>query len=662
MTQNTQVPSAIQPTDPDELFAPADLGRQPQIRDLEAYREWHRRSIEDPEGFWKEIAHDFAWFTQPSRIVEWQWPDARWFVGGKTNLAFNALEEQIARGHGDRVAILWESEAVDEQRGPAEVRRITYRQLLSQVARFAHGLKRLGVKRGDRIAICMPVVPELAIAMLASVRLGAVHSVIFAGFSDRAIADRVQDAGSAVVITADGAYRAGKTIPLKATINSAARLTNIIKHVVVLRRTGQPVEWSAGRDVWWHDLVAHDGGEEASAEPVDSEDPLFIMYTSGSTGKPKGVFHTTAGYMVYVGTTGKQVFDLRPGDVHWCTADLAWITGHAYTLYGVLLNGATTVLYEGSLAHPDWTRTWQIIQRHCVRQFYTAPTVVRELIRNGAEQPATYDLSSLRVLGSVGEPISPTVWKWYYQHVGGGQAQVVDTWWQTETGGAMISPLPGVTPTKPGSATLPFFGVEPGIVDAEGNELHGEAEGFLVIKRPWPAMLRGVWGDRPRYLDTYWSQTKEFFFTGDAARRDADGYYWLLGRVDDVVKVKGHRLGSAEVEGAIIAHPSVAEVAVVSVPDETTGEAILAFVALKPGHQPSEALEQAIARQVEQQVGKLARPKEIRWASALPKNRGGKIMRRLLREYAITGTIRGDTTTLDEVGILSETAPAKEER
>jgi acetyl-CoA synthetase len=624
------------------------------VADLEAYRRLHARSLSDPEGFWRERIGAFRWDRPPDRIVEGEGPAARWFVGGRLNLADNALDRWVDEGHGDRPALVWESEAVDPNRRPETVRRFTFRELRDEVARVAGALRALGVRTGDRVTLYLPIVPELPIAMLACARLGAVHNVIFAGFPVQALLDRIEDCQSRVVVTADGGFRGGKVIPLKAVVDAAARRTPFVERVLVLRRTGAAVDWTPGRDHWWHEAVA--AATPAAPEPVPSDAPLFLMYTSGSTGKPKGIAHGTAGYLVQTALTALHAFDLRPGDVSWCTADPAWITGHTYSVYGPLLAGAATVIFEGALGFPDWDRAWDVVERHRPSVLYSTPTLVRAWLGQGDAGPRARDLSSLRLLASVGEPINPTVWRWFREVVGRGVTPVVDTWWQTEAGAAMIFPFPYATPAKPGSATLPFFGVEPAIADAEGRLLEGEATGQLVIRRPWPGMLQGIWGNPGRCHDTYWKPVPGAFVTGDAARRDADGYLWIVGRTDDVVKVNGHRLGTAEIEGAVVAHPAVSESAVVGLPDERSGEAVLVFAVLKPGHAAGPEVERGIVLSIEEKVGKLARPRELRFLPALPKNRSGKILRRLLREWAITGRVTGDVTTLDDATALPPTA------
>jgi acetyl-CoA synthetase len=499
----------------------------------------------------------------------------------------------------------------------------------------------------------MPMIPELAVAMLACARIGAPHSVIFGGFSAQAIADRVQDAESSVIITADGGWRRGSVVPLKANVDEACKFTDLVKTVIVIQRCGNDVAMTAGRDVWADDLLAGQS-DECPAEPVDAEHMLFLLYTSGSTGKPKGILHTTAGYMVHTAYTARLIFDLKPDDVYWCTADIGWITGHSYIVYGPLQNGVTSLMYEGAPNHPGWDRFWSICERHGVTKFYTAPTAIRAFMKQGAEWPKKHDLSKLKLLGTVGEPINPAAWSWYHEHIGGGRCPIVDTWWQTETGGVLITPLPGATPTKPGSATRPFYGIDAAVVDRTGKPVAANEGGLLVIRKPWPGMLRGIYGDEARYRKQYWSEIPGVYFTGDGARRDADGYFWITGRVDDVIKVSGHRLGTAEVESALVSHAQVAEAAVVGYPDEITGEAIAAFVTLKGGAAPSDGLKDELKKHVATNLGAIARPKDVRFADALPKTRSGKIMRRLLKELATKGSVEGDITTLEDLSIIAK--------
>ena len=632
---------------------PREFAAQAHIKSMDEYRQMYERSIKDPEGFWGEVAGSSHFFKKWDRVLRWDAPFAKWFDGAQTNVAYNCLDLQVERGRGDHPAILWEGEPCDDKGKPKEVRTYTYKQLLKEVCRFANGLKAQGVKKGDRVTIYMPMIPELPIALLACARIGAPHSVIFGGFSAQAIVDRLTDAESHYIITADGGWRRGSVVPLKANVDEACGMTDLVKKVVVCKRCGNDVSMKSGRDVWW-DEVIKGAADTCPAEPLDAEHMLFLLYTSGSTGKPKGILHTTAGYMVYTAVTAKYIFDLKPNDVYWCTADIGWITGHSYIVYGPLQNGVTTVMYEGAPNHPDWDRFWAIIARHKVTKFYTAPTAIRAFMKQGPQFPQKHNLSTLKLLGTVGEPINPAAWDWYNQHIGGGKCPIVDTWWQTETGGVLITPLPGVTPTKPGSATLPFFGIEPAIMTKEGGEQKGAASGLLVIRKPWPGMLRGIYGDPERFKKQYWSEFPGIYFTGDGARRDEDGYYWITGRVDDVIKVSGHRLGTAEVESALVSHAKVAEAAVVGYPDEITGEAIAAFVTVKGGIKPDDGLEDELKKHVANNLGAIARPKSIRFTDALPKTRSGKIMRRLLREMATKGRVEGDTTTLEDFSTIAK--------
>lgn len=629
----------------------ADFAKQAWIKSEAEYAALHRRSLEDPDGFWLEAAlKHHHWFRRPTRGLEWELPYLKCFADGLTNVSFNCLDFQIERGRGDHLAILWEGE-------PGEVRKVTYRQLRDEVCRFANVLKRQGVKKGDRVTIYMPMIPELPVAMLACARIGAPHSVIFGGFTSQAIADRLQDADSHVIVTADGGYRRGSVVPLKSIVDEACDKTGMVETVIVFNRLGPEarakVPMKAGRDHWWHDLAASVPAD-CPAEPLDAEHMLYLLYTSGSTGKPKGILHTTGGYMVYTAMTARYIFDLKPDDVFWCSADIGWVTGHSYVVYGILQNGVTTVMYEGAPNHPDWDRFWAIIERHRVTKFYTAPTAIRAFMRQGRQHPDKHDLSSLRLLGTVGEPINPEAWMWYHETIGKERCPIVDTWWQTETGGALITPLPGAVATKPGSATRPFFGIDPAIMTKEGKTLGPNEGGFLVLRKPWPGMLRGIYRDPDRYARQYWNEIPGVYFTGDSARCDEDGYYWIMGRVDDVIKVSGHRLGTAEIESALVSHAKVAEAAVVGFPDEISGEAIAAFVALRSGNQPGEALKDELKKHVALQIGAIARPKELRFTDALPKTRSGKIMRRLLKELATKGRVEGDTTTLEDFSVIAK--------
>jgi acetyl-CoA synthetase len=650
------IESSLQET---RLFPPpAALSGSAHIQSMDQYQQMYRESIDDPEKFWGNVGKSFHWFEKWDKVLEWKAPNAKWFVGGRTNLAYNCLDRQVAEGRGDKTAIIWEAEPIAPG-GRPEIRRISYRQLRDDVGRFANGLKKLGVKKGDRVTIYMPMVPEAAVAMLACARIGAPHSVIFGGFSSQAIADRVDDAQSHYLITADGGYRRGQVVALKKNVDEALTKTDKIKKVVVLRRTREQINWVDGRDVWWDDVTAGQSSE-CGAEPMDAEDLLFVLYTSGSTGKPKGIIHTTAGYMVGTSLTTKYVFDLRDNDIFWCTADVGWITGHSYVVYGPLNNGATVLMYEGAPNFPDFSRFWSIIERHKVTTFYTAPTAIRAFMRAGRELVDKHDLSSLRLLGTVGEPINPEAWMWYQQVIGHGKCPIVDTWWQTETGMIMITPLPGAIPTKPGTATLPFFGVDAAIVTREGQELGPNQGGLLVVRKPWPAMLRGIFNDPDRYVRQYWSDVKGMYFTGDGARRDQDGYFWIMGRVDDVLNVSGHRLGTAEIESALVAHASVAEAAVVGMPHELKGQGVAAFVTLKAGVRPSDQLKKELIDNVARQIGSLAKPDQIRFTDALPKTRSGKIMRRLLKELASGGEVKGDTTTLEDFSVIAKLKESEE--
>ena len=597
----------------------------------------------DDEGFWARQAADLLhWDTDWHTICEWNLPYAKWFVGGKLNVSYNCLDRHVLAGRGDKVAIHWEGE-------PGDTRTITYSQLLDETKKFANVLKSLGVVAGDRVNIYLPMVPEAAVAMLACARIGAAHSVVFGGFSSQALADRINDASAKVLITADGGYRRGEVFALKPAADEALANTPTIEHVVVVKRGGNDVSMKAGRDHWYHDLMA-DASLDCPAEPMDSEQLLFLLYTSGTTGKPKGIMHTTGGYLTHVTYTHKYVFDLHPDtDVYWCTADVGWITGHSYIVYGPLSNGATQVIYEGVPNHPGNDRLWSIVEKYGVTIFYTAPTAIRTFMKWGDHEPAKHDMSSLRLLGSVGEPINPEAWMWYRDTIGRGTCPVVDTWWQTETGGIMISPLPGATTLKPGSATFPLPGVTAEVVDESGARIdHGG--GYLTLTRPWPGMLRGIWGDPERYKETYWSRYGDRYFAGDGAKLDADGYLWLLGRVDDVMNVSGHRISTTEVESALVSHPAVAEAAVVGANDATTGQAIIAYVTLRGGSSVDEG---DLRNHVAKEIGAIAKPKTIYFTPELPKTRSGKIMRRLLRDVA-EGRNLGDTTTLADASVVNE--------
>ncbi|MCE2763224.1 MAG: acetate--CoA ligase [Ilumatobacteraceae bacterium] len=597
----------------------------------------------DDEGFWaRQAAELLHWDTDWHTICEWNLPYAKWFVGGELNVSYNCLDRHVSAGRGDKVAIHWEGE-------PGDTRTITYAQLLDETKKFANVLKSLGVAKGDRVNIYLPMIPEAAVAMLACARIGAAHSVVFGGFSSQALADRINDASAKVLITADGGYRRGEVFALKPAADEALASTPTIEHVVVVKRGGNDVNMIDGRDHWYHDLMA-DASLDCPAEPMDSEQLLFLLYTSGTTGKPKGIMHTTGGYLTHVTYTHKYVFDLHPDtDVYWCTADVGWITGHSYIVYGPLSNGATQVIYEGVPNYPGNDRLWSIVEKYGVTIFYTAPTAIRTFMKWGDHEPAKHDMSSLRLLGSVGEPINPEAWMWYRDTIGRGTCPVVDTWWQTETGGIMISPLPGATTLKPGSATFPLPGITAEVVDESGARIdHGG--GYLTLTRPWPGMLRGIWGDPERYKETYWSRYGDRYFAGDGAKLDADGYLWLLGRVDDVMNVSGHRISTTEVESALVSHPAVAEAAVVGANDATTGQAIIAYVTLRGGSSVDEG---DLRNHVAKEIGAIAKPKTIYFTPELPKTRSGKIMRRLLRDVA-EGRNLGDTTTLADASVVNE--------
>ncbi|MFM8174499.1 MAG: acetate--CoA ligase [Pirellulaceae bacterium] len=629
------------------LFPPSEAFRsRARIGSMEAYQSLYERSIVDSEAFWGEEAREHLhWFEPFREVLRWNEPVAEWFVGGKTNASYNCLDRHLEAGLGDRVAIYWEGE-------PGDTRTLTYRDLHREVCRFANGLKAIGVQPGQVVSIYMPLVPELVVAMLACARIGAVHSVIFGGFSAEAIADRNQDAGAVVQVTADGGWRRGKTLPLKKTVDEALAKSPSVQRCIVLRRTGEPTSMQEGRDIWWHDLTASTT-DDCPATPLDSEHPLFILYTSGSTGKPKGIRHTTAGYNLYTKRTFQWVFDHRDDDIYWCTADCGWITGHSYIVYGPLSAGATQILYEGAPNWPEEDRFWAIIEKYRATILYTAPTAIRAFMKWGDHHVEKHDLSSLRLLGSVGEGINPEAWMWYHEKIGGARCPIVDTWWQTETGGIMMSPLPGAIATKPGSCTRPLPGIVPRIVDSSHQEVPQGHGGMLCIEKPWPGMLRGIWGDPERYRQQYWSLVPHMYLTGDNARRDEDGYYWIMGRIDDVINVSGHRLSTIEVESALVSHPRVAEAAAVGKPDEIKGQAIAVFVTLR-GCEPSEALRQELKMHVRKEIGALAQPDDIRFTSALPKTRSGKIMRRLLRDIASGKEQTGDTTTLEDYTILAK--------
>jgi acetyl-CoA synthetase len=635
------------------IFPPsAEFSARAHIKSQAEYERIYAEAAADPEGFWGKIASELHWFAPWTKVLEWNSPWAKWFVGGKINLSYNCLDRHVASGRRDKIAILWEGE-------PGDTRTLTYAELLAEVERFANALKDIGVRKGDRITLYMGMVPELTIAMLACARIGAVHSVIFGGFSANAIVDRVNDQQSTMIITQDAAWRRGTQVLLKATVDEALANCPSVKSVIVYKRTGAEVNMKSGRDHWWHDLMAK-AAASCPAEPLDSEDMLYILYTSGSTGKPKGIVHTIGGYSVGTYITAKWIFDLKEDDVYWCTADIGWVTGHSYIVYGPLQNGATTLMYEGAPNHPGLDRFWALVEKYKVNVMYTAPTAIRTFIKWGDEYPNKHDLSSLRLLGTVGEPINPEAWMWYRNVIGKERCPIVDTWWQTETGSIMISPLPGAIATKPGSATRPFPGVIAEVVDRSGEKVPLGSGGYLVIKKPWPAMARTIFGDPERYVKQYWSDIPGVYFTGDGARIDKDGYIWVMGRVDDVLNVSGHRLSTMEIESALVAHPKVAEAAVVGRPDDIKGQAVAAFVTLEGGVVPTPALKDELRAWVAKEIGSMAKPDDIRFSDQLPKTRSGKIMRRLLRELASSGDVKGDITTLEDFGVISKLKETEE--
>jgi len=626
---------------------PAKFASAAHVKSFADYEKLYAEAAKDPEAFWAGIAgSQLDWFEKWTRVLDWQPPFAQWFVGGQLNVAHNCLDRHLATPTRDKVALIWEGE-------PGDSKKLTYAELHHEVCKAANVLKGLGVVAGDRVGIYMPLVPELAVAMLACARIGATHSIVFGGFSAEAVRDRMNDAKAKVVITADGGYRRGHVVPLKANVDQAlAEGVPTVDAVLVLKRTGDAVPMVAGRDRWWHDEMAT-ASADCPAAPLDAEHPLFILYTSGTTGKPKGVVHTTGGYLTHVTYSTKLVFDLKDDDVYWCTADIGWVTGHSYVVYGPLANGATSLMFEGAPNHPKPDRIWEIVEKYGVTILYTAPTLIRSVVKWGEEWPAKHDLSSLRLLGTVGEPINPEAWMWYHEKIGGKRCPIVDTWWQTETGGIMISPLPGATPTKPGSGTLPLPGVFPDVVDRAGTSVGLNQGGLLVVRKPWPGMLRTIYGDADRYVRQYWSEIEGNYFTGDGARRDSDGYYWVMGRIDDVVNVAGHRLGTMEIESALVSHRAVAEAAVVDRPDDVKGQALAAFVTLEGQYQASDALKAELREHVAKEIGAFAKPDDIRFTDSLPKTRSGKIMRRLLRDIAAGKESVGDTTTLEDLSVLA---------
>ncbi len=624
-----------------------EFSAKARIPSMAAYKKLYKESIDKPEKFWAREAKELLWQKPWSKVLEWKAPFAKWFDGGKLNVCENCVDRHAFGPRKNKAAIIWEGE-------PGDKRVITYGQLHKEVCRFANVLEKNGIKKNDRVLIYMPMVPEAAIAMLACARIGAVHNVVFGGFASEAILDRLEDSGSVAVITADGGWRRGKIIPLKPAVDEAlSRYTGAkIKRVIVLKRTGNDIKMVSGRDSWWHEEVTEVSSKH-TAKPFDSEHPLFVLYTSGSTGKPKGILHTSGGYLTGTYSTCKYIFDMRDEDVYWCTADVGWITGHSYIVYGPLANGVTQVMYEGAPNEPDFGRFWKMIEEYGVTIFYTAPTAIRAFIKAGDHFPAAYDLSSLRLLGSVGEPINPEAWNWYHKHIGGNRCPIVDTWWQTETGAILISPLPGATPCKPGTATHPFFGIDAVILDDAGNECKANQDGRLVIRKPWPSMTRTIYGDKARFKKTYFSDYPGLYTAGDGARRDKDGNFWIIGRLDDVLNVSGHRLGTAEIESALVAHPAVAEAAVVGRPDDMKGQAVAAFVTLKTGYEESEKLIGELRNHVGKVIGAIAKPDDIYCTPGLPKTRSGKIMRRLLKELVTKGEISGNITTLEDYNVIT---------
>ncbi|MGQ9913832.1 MAG: acetate--CoA ligase [Thermogutta sp.] len=628
------------------VFPPSqEFSSKARIKSMAEYEALWKKAKDDPEAFWGELAHELHWFKPFEKVLIWNEPFAEWFPGGQTNISYNCLDLHLNTWRRNKAAYIWEGE-------PGDVRVLTFEMLHREVCKFANVLKGLGIQKGDRVSLYMPMVPELAIAMLACARIGAVHSVVFGGFSAEALADRNNDAQAKLMITADGGWRRGKIVPLKENVDAALAKSPTVQTCIVYKRTGQEIPMTEGRDLWWHELMEN-ASANCPAEPMDSEAPLFLLYTSGSTGKPKGVKHTTAGYNLYAKKTTEWVFDVRDDDIYWCTADIGWITGHTYIVYGPLAAGVTSFMYEGAPNFPAEDRWWDMIEHYKINILYTAPTAIRTFIKWGDEHVEKHDLSSLRLLGSVGEGINPEAWMWYYEKIGGGRCPIVDTWWQTETGGIMISPLPGCTPLKPGSATKPLPGIVPEVVGEDGKPVPEGTGGWLVITKPWPAMLRGIWGDDERYQRQYWSDVPHKYLAGDNARCDEDGYYWIMGRIDDVLNVSGHRLSTIEVESALVSHPAVAEAAAVGRPHDVKGEAICAFVTLSEGFEPSDELRAELKQHVRKEIGALAVPDDIHFTASLPKTRSGKIMRRLLRDIASGRETVGDTSTLEDYSVLA---------
>ncbi len=631
--------------DHDAVIKPSrEFSKNSRIPSMAAYKRLYQESIDKPATFWAREAAELDWHKKWTKVLDWKPPFAKWFVGGKLNVCENCVDRHAAGPRRNKAAIIWEGEPGDKQV-------ITYGQLQREVCRFANVLENKGVKAGDRVLIYLPMIPEAAYAMLACARIGAAHNVVFGGFAAEAIADRLEDSGATTIITADGGWRRGKVVPLKPVVDLALESYQNVNHVIVVNRCHTDTPMTPDRDSWWHDDIKGVSTRH-KARAFDSEHPLFLLYTSGSTGKPKGILHTSGGYLTGTHSSFKYIFDIREQDVYWCTADIGWITGHSYIVYGPLANGATQVMYEGAPNFPDFGRFWKIVEDHGVSIFYTAPTAIRAFIRAGDQFPDAYDLSSLRLLGSVGEPINPQAWNWYHRKIGGGKCPIVDTWWQTETGAIMISPMPGATPCKPGTATHPFFGIDAAILDDSGNECKAGEDGRLVIRKPWPSMLRSIYGDKKRYETTYWSDYPGLYTAGDGARRDKQGNFWIIGRLDDVLNVSGHRLGTAEIESALVSHPAVAEAAVIGRPDDLKGQAVSAFVILKAGNKESPELRETLRKHVAKVIGAIAKPDDLYFSPGLPKTRSGKIMRRLLKELVATGTISGNVTTLEDFSVI----------
>ena len=629
------------------VFKPSkEFSKKANIKSMQEYKKIYEESIRDPEKFWAEKATKLHWFKKWKKVLRKNNDNYKWFEHGKINVCYNCLDKNIAEGKSNKIALIWEAE-------DGQTKTYTYSQLLKEVSKFSNVLKNYNLKKGDRVCLYLPMIPELAIAMLSCARIGLIHSIVFGGFSSESLKDRIQDCGAKLVITSDGSFRNGKIIPLKQNVDKTIEDCNSVKKVIVVQRCKNKITMRKNTDVWWHEEMSKTTKDECNAEEMDSEDPLFILYTSGTTGKPKGVLHTQAGYLLYVYQTFKWIFDIKDNDVYWCTADIGWITGHSYIIYGPLANGATSLMYEGSPMYPNPDRFWRIVEKHKISIFYTAPTAIRALMKHGDKWPKSCNIKSLRLLGTVGESINPEAWMWYYNIIGNKKCPIVDTWWQTETGGILITPLPGATPLKPGSATLPFPGIVPDVVREDGSKTNIDEGGYLVIRKPWPGMLRNVWRNPKRYEETYFSKFKNIYLAGDSARKDKDGYFWILGRLDDVIKVAGHRIGSAEVESHIVSYKPVAEAAVVPIPDKIKGQAIYAFVVLKKGVKATDDLKKDIISHVANNMGHIAKPEKLQFADDLPKTRSGKIMRRILKAIAEGNKDIGSTTTLADPNVVT---------